>query len=88
MAAAGDLNAAKWDLYREAAESFQRYTDHASNTGIPANRVALVVERALSAARPRSRYTVGWDSCFLGHVAPAAPGRFRQWVVLRVVLRR
>jgi len=88
MATAGDFNAGKWDLYRAAAESFQRYTDHASANGISARRVALVVEKALSARTPRSRYTVGWDSRFLGHVAPLAPGRFRQWVVLKVVLRR
>ena len=88
MDTAGDLNAGKWDLDRAGAESFQRYTDHASANGISASRVALVVERALSARTPRSRYTVGWDSRFLGHVAPLAPGRFRQWVVLKVVLRR
>jgi hypothetical protein len=88
MDTAGDLNAGKWDLYRVAAESFQRYTDRASANGISAGRVALVVEKALSSRRPRSRYTVGWDSRFLGHVAPLAPGKFRQWVVLKVVLRK
>ncbi len=88
MDTAGDLNAGKWDLYRAAAEAFQRYTDHASATGISARRVALTVEKALSARRPRSRYTVGWDSRFLGHVAPLAPGRLRQWIVLKVVLRK
>ena len=85
---AGDLNAVKWDLYRAAAESFQRYTDHASASGISALRVARVVEKALSVRRPRTRYTVGWDSRFLGHVAPLAAGRLRQWIVLKVVLRK
>jgi NAD(P)-dependent dehydrogenase (short-subunit alcohol dehydrogenase family) len=85
---AGDLAAGKWDLYRVRAESFQRYTDHASASGIPSGRVARVVEKALSARRARTRYTVGWDSRFLGHAAPLAPGRLRQWIVLRVVLRR
>jgi NAD(P)-dependent dehydrogenase (short-subunit alcohol dehydrogenase family) len=88
MDTAGDFNAGKWDLYRAAAESFQRYTDRASASGISPSRVALVVEKALSARKPRSRYTVGWDSRFLGHVAPLAPGRFRQWIVLKVVLRK
>jgi NAD(P)-dependent dehydrogenase (short-subunit alcohol dehydrogenase family) len=88
MDTAGDLNAGKWDLYRVAAESFQRYTDHASANGISASRVAQVVEKALSVRRPRTRYTVGWDSRFLGHLAPVAPGRFRQWIVLKVVLRK
>jgi NAD(P)-dependent dehydrogenase (short-subunit alcohol dehydrogenase family) len=88
MDTAGDLNAEKWDRYRASAESFQRYTDHASANGIPAGRVALVVERALTAKRARTRYTVGWDSRFWGHVAPMAPGRLRQWVVLKMVLRK
>ena len=88
MDTAGELSAKKWDLYRAAAESFERYTDHASARGIPARRVAKIVEKALAARRPRSRYTVGWDSRFLGHVAPLAPGRFRQWIVLKVVLRK
>jgi NAD(P)-dependent dehydrogenase (short-subunit alcohol dehydrogenase family) len=88
MDTAGDLTARKWDLYRLPAEAFQRYTDQASANGIPASRVALVVERALSARKPRSRYTVGWDSRLLGHVAPLAPGRLRQWIVLKVVLRK
>lgn len=88
IGAAGDLNAKKWDLYRAAAESFRHYTDHASANGIPVSRVALVVEKALTARRPRSRYTVGWDSRILGRVAPLAPGRLRQWIVLKVVLRK
>jgi len=88
MGAAGDLNVKKWDLYRAAAESFQHYTDDASANGIPASRVALVVEKALTARRPRSRYTVGWDSRILGRVAPLAPGRLRQWIILKVVLRK
>jgi NAD(P)-dependent dehydrogenase (short-subunit alcohol dehydrogenase family) len=85
---AGDLNTKKWDLYRVPTESFQRYTDHASATGIPPVRVAAVVEKALKAGRARSRYTVGWDSRILGRFAPLAPGRLRQWVVLKVVLRK
>ncbi|MGD0725465.1 MAG: SDR family oxidoreductase [Spirochaetia bacterium] len=88
MDTAGDLNTGKWDSYRAPAEAFQRYTDRASANGIPARRVALVVEKALAARRPRSRYTVGWDSRFLGHVAPLAPARLRQWIVLKVVLRK
>ena len=85
---ARDLNAEKWEMYRAPSESFQRYTDHASANGIPAARVAAVVEKALKAGRARSRYTVGWDSRILGRLAPLAPGRFRQWVVLKVVLRK
>lgn len=88
MDTAGDLNAKKWDMYRAPAESFQRYTDHAAANGIPAGRVAAVVEKALNARRARSRYTVGWDSRILGRLAPLAPGRLRQWIVLKVVLRK
>ncbi len=76
------------ELYGEELARFERYTAHAESSGIQAERVARACERALCARRPRSRYTVGWDSRLLGRLAPALAGRVRQRIVRRVVLRR
>jgi len=75
-----------WELYRSQLSAFQAYAERAAGTGIGPERVAAVVERALSARRPRSRYAVGWDARLLGRIAPLLPGRLRQRIVRRVVL--
>jgi len=77
-----------WELYRSQLSAFQAYAERAARSGIAAERVAVVVERALSARRPRSRYVVGWDSRLLGRIAPLLPGRLRQRIVRRVVLSK
>lgn len=77
-----------WGPYQNAADAFMKFADACARSGIPAARVAAVVSRALSARIPRALYTVGWDSRFLGRIAPLLPGRLRQWIVRRVVLRR
>lgn len=79
---------ADWALYRGALDSFQRYVERTAHAGIPPERVALVVERALTSRRPRSRYAVGWDARLLGRIAPLLPGRLRQAIVRRVVLSK
>ncbi len=76
------------ELYRSQLSAFQAYAERAAGTGIGPERVAAVVERALSARRPRSRYAVGWDARFLGRIAPLLPGRLRQRIVRRVVLSK
>ncbi len=77
-----------WGLYQNAADAFMKFADALAGSGIPPARVAAVVSRALSARFPRARYTVGWDSRFLGRIAPLLPGRLRQRIIRRVVLRR
>jgi NAD(P)-dependent dehydrogenase (short-subunit alcohol dehydrogenase family) len=75
------------ELYRERIGAFHRYTTQAAMTGIPPDRVAAVVRRALAARKPRSRYAIGWDARILGRCAQLVPGRLRRLIVQRVVLR-
>ena len=88
MDTAGDLNTGEMGFISRSP----RKHSSAILTALPptASRPSGRVSRRKGSlcTKPRSRYTVGWDSRFLGHVAPLAPARFRQWIVLKVVLRK
>ena len=45
--------------------------------GIPASKVAEVVEQALNATKPKARYLVGQDAKLAGHVVTRLPDRIR-----------
>lgn len=77
-----------WGEYWGELELFGQRMDRFASVGISPERVAAVVERALCARRPRARYPVGRDSVFFGRLAPLLPGRLRQRIVRRDVLRR
>jgi NAD(P)-dependent dehydrogenase (short-subunit alcohol dehydrogenase family) len=49
-------------LYSDRIEAFRRAAAAAGRRAQPADRVAAVVERALTAERPRARYLVGRDA--------------------------
>ena len=83
---AGDLSEKKWDFYRDGAHAFIAYAERTASGGIPPARVARVVEKALTARAPRKRYTVGWDSRFLGRVLPMFPPILRQAILRGAVL--
>ena len=85
---AGDLSEKKWDFYRDGAHAFIAYAERTASSGIPPARVARVVEKALTARAPRRRYTVGWDSRFLGRVLPVFPPILRQAILRGAVLHR
>jgi NAD(P)-dependent dehydrogenase (short-subunit alcohol dehydrogenase family) len=59
---------------REAAEKFE-------GAGIPADRVAKVVEHALTSGRPRTRYIVGFDASIQSVLRRVAPDRLRDRLV-------
>jgi len=50
------------DLYGEAIEATARASAETGARGIPPERAAEVIEKALSARRPRARYLVGRDA--------------------------
>lgn len=69
--------------YGHVPEAFARTLREVDSRGIPPERVAETIERALTAARPRARYLVGRDAwaMVLGHaVLPT-------WVFDRVLRR-
>lgn len=59
---------------REAAQKFE-------DAGIPADRVAKVVEHALTSSRPRTRYIVGFDASVQSVLRRVAPDRLRDRLV-------
>jgi NAD(P)-dependent dehydrogenase (short-subunit alcohol dehydrogenase family) len=50
---------------------------NAAREGLAPERVAEVIERALTAARPRTRYLVGRDAWFAGNIIAHLPDRLR-----------
>ncbi len=53
-------------------------------SGIPADAVARVVERALSAQRPKPRYLVGREASQMAWLA-RLPVRLRDWMILKML---
>ncbi len=60
-------------LYGKAIENYRRVIKETAERGIPAEKVARVVEHALSAKRPRSRYLVGLDAKVQARIRPLIP---------------
>ena len=53
------------------------------SAGVPAATVARTVIRALTARRPRTRYTAGWDARLLSLARACLPDRAYDWLVRR-----
>jgi len=83
---AADLPADLGRLYGGRMEAFRRAAAAAAQRGEPAENVAEVVERALTAERPKTRYLVGRDARRRARVE-RLPDRLRDRVYERVLLR-
>jgi NAD(P)-dependent dehydrogenase (short-subunit alcohol dehydrogenase family) len=77
---AGDAQA---DLYGEAIEAGRELARKTGARGIPPERVAAKIERALSARRPRTRYLVGADARGQAFLSSILPDRLVDWIVAR-----
>jgi NAD(P)-dependent dehydrogenase (short-subunit alcohol dehydrogenase family) len=73
-------------LYRERLEAFRRAAEAAGRRAQPADRVAAVVERALTSDRPRARYVVGRDARIRATIE-RLPDRLRDRAYERLLLR-
>jgi NAD(P)-dependent dehydrogenase (short-subunit alcohol dehydrogenase family) len=73
-------------LYRERIAAFRSAAAAAGRRGEPADEVAKVVERALTARKPRTRYLVGRDARRRARVE-RLPDRLRDLVYERALLR-
>ncbi len=60
-------------LYGKAIENYRKVIKDTAERGIPPEKVAKVVEHALSAGRPRSRYLVGLDAKVQARIKPLIP---------------
>jgi NAD(P)-dependent dehydrogenase (short-subunit alcohol dehydrogenase family) len=73
-------------LYGERMAAFREAAAAAGRRGEPADEVAKVVEQALTAARPKTRYLVGRDARRRSRLE-RLPDRLRDRVYERVLLR-
>lgn len=78
------LPAEAHDLYDDAITDLRRTIDNQERVGVPPDRVAAVVERALTAARPRYRYLVGRDARGAGMLERLLPDRAMAYVTRRL----
>lgn len=71
------------DLYGEASASFREVARKTGERGIPPEKVAVKIEHALSARRPRTRYLVGADARGQAFADRVLPDRVVDWMVAR-----
>jgi NAD(P)-dependent dehydrogenase (short-subunit alcohol dehydrogenase family) len=71
------------DLYGEAIESYREVARKTGARGIPPEKVAVKIEHALSARRPRTRYLVGADARGQAFAAWLLPDRLLDWLIVR-----
>jgi NAD(P)-dependent dehydrogenase (short-subunit alcohol dehydrogenase family) len=76
-----ELDATAREQYGRWIELIRRAIDHQEGSGIPPDRVARVVELALTVDDPRHRYAVGIDAKISALAARFAPDRSRAALV-------
>lgn len=72
-------------LYGVALANFKRESAKSGARGIPAERVARVVARALGSRSPRRRYLVGIDAKLLARVYRWLPASVTDWMLSRAL---
>lgn len=80
----GDI-AAREELYGKAIASYRKVTRNLAERGIEPAKVAEVIEHALSAARPRTRYLVGLDAKAQARIKLLIPTRIWDRIVARIM---
>lgn len=83
--AIGERSPRRDALYGRAIESYRRVVRQTAERGIPPEKVAGVVERALTSPRPRTRYLVGLDAKVQARLRPLIPTPVFDRIVARVM---
>ncbi len=73
------------ELYGDALEATARAAAETGKRGIPAEHAAEVVERALTARRPRPRYLVGRDAYVMTAAKRLLPAKLHDRLTARVL---
>lgn len=81
----GERVEAQEELYGEAITSLRKVAKGLAKRGIAPEKVAAVVEDALSARRPHSRYLVGLDAKIQARLKPTIPTPIFDWIVARAM---
>jgi NAD(P)-dependent dehydrogenase (short-subunit alcohol dehydrogenase family) len=71
------------DLYGKAIDAYREVARKTGERGIPPHKVAIKIEHALSARRPRTRYLVGADARGQAFASRVLPDRLVDWLVAR-----
>lgn len=78
---------AQEELYGEAIVGLRRVVKRLARRGIAPQRVAEVIEEALDARRPRSRYLVGVDAKLQAALKIVIPTPISDWAIARAMDR-
>lgn len=70
-------------LYGKAIRAYREVARKTGERGIPPEKVAVKIEHALSARRPRVRYLVGADARGQAFASRVLPDRLVDWLVAR-----
>jgi len=70
-------------LYDSAITAARQAADRIVKSAIPADAVARAVTHALTAKKPRTRYTVGQDARLMAFLARFVPDRVSDWLIMR-----
>jgi NAD(P)-dependent dehydrogenase (short-subunit alcohol dehydrogenase family) len=73
------------ELYKAASHAMRKAAADAARRGVPPDRVAVVVEHALTSAAPRTRYLVGADAKLRARIGAFVPDRLRDRLFTRVL---
>lgn len=72
-------------LYGKAISSYRKVVRATAKRGIPPEKVAVAIEHALDARRPKARYLVGLDAKVQARLKPLIPTRVFDRVVARTM---
>lgn len=81
----GDRTPHREELYGKAIASYRKVVRNLAKRGIPPAKVAAVIEHALTASHPRSRYLVGLDAKFQARAQIFIPTRIFDRMVARIM---
>ncbi|HEX3735556.1 MAG TPA: SDR family NAD(P)-dependent oxidoreductase [Solirubrobacterales bacterium] len=81
----GERSPEREALYGQAIASYRKVVKQLAERGIPPEKVAKVVEHALSSGRPRTRYLVGIDAKLQARVKPFVPTPIFDRIVARAM---
>jgi NAD(P)-dependent dehydrogenase (short-subunit alcohol dehydrogenase family) len=81
----GERSPEREALYGQAIASYRKVVKQLAERGIPPEKVAKVVEHALSSGRPRSRYLVGIDAKLQARIKPFVPTPIFDRIVARAM---
>jgi NAD(P)-dependent dehydrogenase (short-subunit alcohol dehydrogenase family) len=70
-------------LYGNGIKAYREVARKTGERGIPPERVAVKIEHALGARRPRTRYLVGADARGQAFLSRVLPDRLVDWIVAR-----